>query len=131
MRKYFSVGSTAKLVSAFFQIDAQLTIIVDLAVQYYGDALVLIEDWLFTSDEVDDREAPHSERCSVGDEKSFRVRAAMNHALAHRVQEFSIARARWLVCISCCPAGYSAHVRELLIDRLVHDPIIPGKHFEL
>ncbi len=83
MRKYFSVGSTAKRVSAFFQISAKLAIVVDLAVQDYSDGFVFIEGWLFTSDEIDDGETAHSESGAIRDKESFRVRTAVNHALAH------------------------------------------------
>jgi hypothetical protein len=83
MWKYFSVGSTAKRVAAFLQISSKLAIVVDLAVQDYGDAFIFIEGWLFSSDEIDDGKPAHSEGSAIGGEEPFRVRTAVNHALAH------------------------------------------------
>ena len=97
MRQYFSVRSTEKGVSAFLEIIAELTIVVDLAVQNNGDGFVFIEGGLFASDKIDDREAAHSEGGAIGDKQPFRVRATVYHALTHGVKEFSIARTRWKV----------------------------------
>ena len=44
MRKHFGVGRAAKRVAALFEIAAQLAIVVDLAVENDGDALVFVED---------------------------------------------------------------------------------------
>src|SRR4051794_39943051 len=55
VRQDFGVGSAAKCVSTFFELRAQLAVVVDLAVEDYGDAPVFVEDRLFTRDEIDDR----------------------------------------------------------------------------
>ena len=62
VRQDFSVGSAAKCVATFFEIGAQLAIVVDLAVENYGDAFVFVEYRLFTGDEIDNREPAHAER---------------------------------------------------------------------
>src|ERR1041385_1171909 len=68
MWQHFSVRSATKLVSALFEIDAQLAIVVNLAVEDDSDRAVFVENRLFTGHEIDDRQAAHSE-CYAGRRK--------------------------------------------------------------
>ena len=54
MRKHFRVGSAPKRVSLPFELQANFAIVIDLAIQDYGDSLVLVEDRLFAGNEIDD-----------------------------------------------------------------------------
>ena len=94
---------------ALFEIGAQFAIVVDLAVENDSDALVLVEGRLFTSDEVDDGEPSHAECGATCYEQSFRVRAAMDHAFTHSVQQLVSAFRRRRVRIESGPTGDTAH----------------------
>jgi len=48
MRQDFSGRGAAKRVAALFQIVAQLAIVIDFAVEDYGNAFVFVVDRLFT-----------------------------------------------------------------------------------
>src|SRR6185369_12212623 len=65
VRQDFGVGSAAKCMSTFFEFRAQLTVVVDLAVENYGDAPVFVENRLFTRDEINNRQPSHPE-CYAG-----------------------------------------------------------------
>src|SRR5215216_5473075 len=65
VRQDLGVGSAAKCMSTFFELRTQLAIVVDLAVEDYGDAPVFVEDRLFTCDEIDYREPSHA-KCYAG-----------------------------------------------------------------
>src|SRR4030095_4928565 len=88
MRQYFSIGLTSERVSALFEILAYLAIVVDFAVEYCGYTLIFVVDGLFAGNQIDDREATPSERSAIYHQQHFGIRSAMNHALAHRMQEF-------------------------------------------
>src|SRR5688572_15979171 len=47
VREHFSVRSAAKSMPARFEVRAQLAIVVNLTVENYRDAVVLVEDGLF------------------------------------------------------------------------------------
>src|SRR5258705_8087801 len=87
MRQYLSIGLTSERVSAPFEILAYLTIVVDFAVEDCGYTLVFVVDGLFTGNQIDDCKATHSQRRTIYSQQPFGIRSAMNHALAHRVQE--------------------------------------------
>ena len=62
MRQHFRVRSAAKRMSAFFELGAQLAIVVDLAVEDDGDDLSSLKTGCSPGDEIDDREPSHAER---------------------------------------------------------------------
>jgi len=112
MRKDFGVGGAAEGMTSLLEISAQLAIVIDFAVQDYGDAVVFVEYRLLSGDEVDDCEPPHSERDTCGDEQALGVRAAMSHPLAHCMEQLLRAIGWRRVRIETSPSSYSAHVRE-------------------
>src|SRR5829696_6484562 len=67
VRQHLGIRSTAKSMSTFFEIGTQLAIVIDLAVEDYGDAPIFVEDRLFTRDEVDDRQPSHPKRRAARD----------------------------------------------------------------
>src|SRR6267378_3809545 len=92
-----------------FQILAKFAVVVDLAVEDHGHALVFVECWLFTGNEIDDCQTPHSQGDAPGNHQTFRIRSTVDHSLAHRVQE--VARAVRLrgTRVKIGPTGYSTH----------------------
>src|ERR1041385_3040457 len=95
--------------AASFEIGAQLAIIVNLAVEDHGYLTIFVESRLLAGEEIDDRQTAHAERDSIVQQITFRIRPAMDHAIAHRAQElfsaFTWRRAR----IEVGPTGYSTH----------------------
>src|SRR5438876_8270450 len=61
VRQDFGVGSAAKGMTAGLKISAQFSVVVNLAVENDGDAFVFVINRLLASDEIDDRQAPHTE----------------------------------------------------------------------
>ena len=107
-----------------FQIRAQLAIVVDLAVEDHGNTFVFVINRLLASDEIDDRQAPHAQGHAVAYHIAFRVRPAMNHAVAHRVQKL-IRAVRWRRSrIKIGPTGYAAHGIKLTTEDTEEDIII-------
>src|SRR5258707_1386113 len=121
MRQNFGVRSAAKGVATRFQVRAQFAIVVDFAVENHGDAFVFVVDRLLARDEIDDRQPPHPESYAVADYITFRVRPAMNHAVAHRVQELFRAVRRRRARIKIGPAGYAAHKTNLTTEDTEED----------
>ena len=74
------------MMAARFEVGAQLAVIVNLAVENDGDLIVLARRGLLARLQVNDGEASHPERHARCDHRAFRIRPAMRHALAHRVQ---------------------------------------------
>jgi hypothetical protein len=60
----FCVCTRGEAVTARFQLATQLAMVVDLAVEDHDNRPVLVRDRLISCDEVDDREAPDTERDS-------------------------------------------------------------------
>src|SRR6267142_5975844 len=92
-----------------FQIQPKFAVVVDLAVEDDGDALVFVECWLFAGYEIDDCQTPHSQGDAPGNHQTFRIRATVDHSLAHRVQEFSRALRLRGTRVKIGPTGYSTH----------------------
>src|ERR1051326_2256816 len=97
------------MMAALFEIRAHLAIVVNLAVQDDGDCAVFVESWLVAGEQIDNRETSHTQRDAIIDEITFRVRAAMMHAIAHRTQQLFRAIRRLRTRIKVGPTGYSAH----------------------
>ena len=109
MWQYFGVRGAAKRVAAGFQIGAELTIVVNLAVKNYRDGVIFVEGRLLARNEIDDCQPSHPEPDAIIDQVAFRIRPSMRHAIAHRAQQFFRAvmwRRAW---IEIGPSGYSAH----------------------
>ena len=64
---------------------------------------------LFSGDQIDDGEPSHAEGDAGGDVQSFGVGPAMDHALAHRVQQFFRALLRRRASIKIGPTCYATH----------------------
>ena len=92
----FGVRIRAKEMAARFEILAQLTEIVDLAIEDHADGLVLVEDRLAASGKVDDGEPPHAQRDAVAKVQPFRIRPAMDDRRAHGAKLFHRRRDRGL-----------------------------------
>ena len=69
--------------AAFFQVNPQLAVVVNLAIENDGDAVIFVERRLLTSQQIDDRQAPHAQRDPIINQITFRIRTAMDHAVAH------------------------------------------------
>src|SRR5437016_1925238 len=109
MRQDFLVRGAAKGMAARFEIGAQLSIVVNFAVEDDRDAVVFVEGRLLAGKQVDYRQPPHAERDSIVDEIAFRIRPAMNHAVTHRTQQFLFAIRRRRACVQVSPSSDSAH----------------------
>src|SRR6266566_5174536 len=121
MRQDFGVRSAAKGVPTRFQVRAQLAIVVDFAVEDHGNAFVFVINRLLASDEIDDRQAPHAEAHAVADYIAFRVRPAMDHAIAHRAQQLMRAVRRRRARIKIGPTGYATHEINLTTEDTEED----------
>ena len=68
------------------EIPPQLSIVVDLPVQYDPDGAILVADWLIAGLQVDHAQATHAERHAGANVGPARIRAAVDHGAAHRLQ---------------------------------------------
>src|SRR2546426_5067784 len=109
MRQHFRVRRASERVATFFQVLSELAIIVDFTVEDDGDALVFVEGGLFAANKIDDCEPAHAERNALRDHETFRIGPAMNHALAHRMQQLFRAVRRRSASVKIGPPGNSAH----------------------
>jgi len=82
----FGVAVGVEGVAQFFQLLAQLEIVVDLAVEDDPRAAVLVVNRLRSAFEIDDREAAHSEADRAVDVKAVVVGTAMPDRVAHAQQ---------------------------------------------
>src|SRR2546423_6819129 len=95
--------------AAGFEIRAQLAIVVNLAVENYRHAVIFVESWVLTGEEIDDRQPAHTERDTIIDQIAFRIGTAMLHAVAHRAQQLFAAIRRRRAWIEIGPTGDAAH----------------------
>src|SRR6185503_8465295 len=79
------------------------------AVKHNGNTAVFVECGLLACDEIDDGKASHSERDARRNEQSFGIRPAMDHALAHGVQQVLSAFGSKRSRIKIGPSSYSTH----------------------
>ena len=84
--------------SALFEIGAQLAIVVDLAVENDGDAVVFVEGRLFAGDEIDDREPTHAERDAARDKQAL-LNPAHDEPCARTSSAAVLARLQEAACV--------------------------------
>src|SRR5262249_12796754 len=83
MDYYFSVAQCSERVSEQDHLRPQLSVVVDLAVEYNPNRSVFVADRLMSGVQVDDRESSHSKRGAPIDVEAFVVRTAMLDHPAH------------------------------------------------
>src|SRR5688572_4359586 len=71
MRKDLGVRHCLKRTAALLELFTQLAIVINLSVQNDSDTLVFVERWLFARDQIDDREASHTERHALRNEQTL------------------------------------------------------------
>ena len=86
VRQYLGVGLGNELVTTFFEVGADLAVVIQLAVHHHDDRLVLAKDRLVAGVQIDDREPPHPQGGSVVQPQPLGIWPAMHDGLAHRMQ---------------------------------------------
>jgi len=100
---------TATSLALALQLIAELSVVVDLAVEHHGDRPVLVVDRLVAAGQIDDAQPAHpqckSRRPRIAGKKPFFIRTAMVHRRGHRPY------ARLSVCAARSErdAAYTAH----------------------
>src|SRR5437868_1014906 len=87
--------------AAFFQVRAELLVIVDLAVKDDPFRFVLIADRLLAARKIDDRQAPHRHADILVGVKTFLVRAAMDDGAIHCLEDLSVYSAAIVIYKTC------------------------------
>ncbi len=84
---HFGVGARAKGVPQRLQLGNELLIVIDLAVEYDDDGLVLVVERLMSGGEIDDGQSPVAERHAGLEVLAEVVRPAMRLRVVHAPQE--------------------------------------------
>jgi hypothetical protein len=108
---HFGVGRCIEAMTGGFQFRAKLAKIVDFPVEDDPHRPILVVNRLVPGGQVDDAQAPHSERYTLVDQHSFVVRPAMPDHVAHAVDQLAafIERERVGDRRRFGESGYAAH----------------------
>jgi hypothetical protein len=86
VNEHLGVASSLETVTPPLERGAQVSMIVDLPVEYDGDCSVFVSKGLVPTRNIDDAEPPHPEGNAWGDEESFVVWATVANRVTHAAQ---------------------------------------------
>ena len=105
MYDHLGVRGGLEVVPTRAQLGAQFLVVVNLAVEYHGDAVVFVEDRLMAARKVDDGQPAHADGNAGIDEVAGVIRTTMHHCIAHALQLLQ----RHRQCAARGQTCYAAH----------------------
>src|ERR1700730_6564390 len=87
MNDGFCVAVCIEGVAELLQLFAELTVVIDLAIENNPGGAVLIVDRLLAACHIDDRHPPHAQAHALAEVEAVIIRAAMAYGLTHACQK--------------------------------------------
>src|ERR1700693_5070765 len=105
MDNHFGIGVGIELMSAAYQLFAQMWIVINLSIEHHPNAAVFVVDWLLSTGKIDNAQAPHAQAHATLGIDSFVIRAAVDDGLSHAAD----LRSADNLIFSTDQSGYSTH----------------------
>jgi hypothetical protein len=108
---YFGIRGSAKPMTFLLQLQLELTVVVDFAVEDDLDSAVFVAQGLCSARQVDNRESPMGKPNSEGGPIAIAIRPAVGNSCRHLAQRSRFDRSD---AIKINYTGYSTHVTDTL-----------------